>query len=58
MGARLGSILAFVALLLLGASGIWMWFLRRQERLTGALLLVLNLAFAITILIAIRRAGP
>lgn len=46
------------ALLLVGATGIWMWFLRRTERLTGLVLLAVNVAFALTLMILIRRAGP
>jgi hypothetical protein len=46
------------ALLLLGATGIYMWFARRQERVTGAVLLAVNLVVVVGLLIAIRRAGP
>ena len=46
---------AFVAvvslgLLLLGASGIYMWFTRRPERRIGLALLAVNLIFAVTVL--------
>jgi hypothetical protein len=47
-----------VALLAVGATGIWMWFLRRSERAAGAVLLALNLAFAVVLIVLIRRAGP
>ena len=47
-----------VVLLLVGATGVWMWFLRRSERATGIVLLALNLAFALTLIVLIRRAGP
>jgi hypothetical protein len=47
-----------VVLLLVGATGVWMWFLRRTERTTGALLLAINLAFALALIVLIRRAGP
>ncbi len=46
------------ALLLTGASGLAMWFLRRTERRTGAVLLVLHLAVVIGLLVAMRSAGP
>jgi len=47
-----------VLLLLVGATGVWMWFLRRTERVTGIVLLLVNLAFALTLIVLIRRAGP
>jgi hypothetical protein len=46
------------ALLLLGISGLYMWFTRRPERRIGLALLALNLAFAIAIITLLRRAGP
>ena len=46
------------ALLLLGASGIYMWFVRRSERLFGAVLLGLNLAIVLVLLGLMRSAGP
>ena len=54
---------AFVAvlslgLLLLGASGICMWFTRRPERRIGIALLAVNLIFAATVLGLMRTAGP
>jgi len=54
---------AFVAvvslgLLLLGASGIYMWFTRRSERRIGLALLAVNLIFALTVLGLMRIAGP
>jgi hypothetical protein len=55
-GAAVASV-SFV-LLLVGATGIWMWFLRRTERVTGIVLLAINLAFAVTLIVLIRRAGP
>lgn len=45
-------------LLLLGASGIYMWFTRRSERRIGIALLTVNLIFAITVLTLLRTAGP
>ena len=47
-----------IALLLVGATGIWMWFLRRTERVTGLVLLGINLAFALAMMVLIRRGGP
>lgn len=47
-----------LALLLVGASGLTMWFMRRTERVTGAVLLAMNLAFALILIFLIRRAGP
>jgi hypothetical protein len=46
------------ALLLLGVTGIYMWFTRRRERRIGLVLLTLNLAFAIAMLVILRRQGP
>ena len=43
-----------VATVGLGASGIWMWWLRRQERKWGLILLTANLVFSIGILLMIR----
>jgi hypothetical protein len=45
-------------LLLVGATGIWMWMLRRSERRLGLLMLGVNLAFALTLIALIRRGGP
>ena len=47
-----------VALLGIGITGLYMWFLRKQERVIGAVLLGLNLAFALTVLTLLRMAGP
>jgi hypothetical protein len=47
-----------VALLGLGVTGIWMWWLRRQDRMIGVVLLGANLVFSITVLALIRSAGP
>lgn len=47
-----------VGLLLLGASGVYMWFTRRPERRVGIALLAVNLVFAVTVLTLIRTAGP
>jgi len=47
-----------LGLLLLGASGIYMWFTRRSERRTGLVLLGINLIFAGTVLSLMRASGP
>ncbi len=47
-----------LGLLLLGASGIYMWFTRRPERRIGIALLAINVVFAVTVLTLLRRAGP
>jgi hypothetical protein len=49
---------ASAALVLLGASGIYMWFMRRSERRIGIALLAINLVFAITLLTLLRLSGP
>jgi hypothetical protein len=46
------------ALVLLGASGIYMWFTRRPERRIGLLLLAINVVFAITLMALLRMSGP
>lgn len=55
-----GVLVALVSLatLGLGATGIWMWWVRKQERTLGIILLSANLAFAVTILAMLRAAGP
>ncbi len=50
--------LVSVATLGLGATGIWMWWLRKQERKWGIILLTANLLYAITLLVTMRVAGP
>jgi hypothetical protein len=50
--------IASTALVLLGASGIYMWFTRRSERRIGIALLAINLVFAITVLTLLRLSGP
>ncbi len=47
-----------LATLLLGATGIWMWWLRRTERKLGLALITANLAFSLTVLWMMRAAGP
>lgn len=46
------------ALLLVGATGVYMWFTRRPERRIGLVLLTINVVFAITIMVMLRRYGP
>ena len=46
------------ALLLVGATGIYMWFTRRPERRIGLALLTINVVFAVTIMVMLRRGGP
>jgi hypothetical protein len=55
-----GVVVAIVsaALLLLGATGIYMWFARRSERVLGAVLLAVNLVVVIVLLGVMRSAGP
>ena len=42
----------------LAATGLWMWWLRRQERTWGVILLGANVAFALVVLTLIRSSGP
>jgi hypothetical protein len=49
--------LVSAALLLVGATGIYMWFTRRPERRIGILLLGANALFAIVMMTLIRFAG-
>jgi hypothetical protein len=46
------------ALLLLGATGLYMWFTRRPERRIGVALLAINVGFAIAVIVMVRRQGP
>jgi hypothetical protein len=50
--------LVSAALVLLGATGLYMWFTRRVERRTGFVLLGLNAAITIVLLTWMRIAGP
>lgn len=50
--------LVSASLLLVGATGIYMWFTRRPERRIGILLLSANALFAIVMLTLMRVAGP
>jgi hypothetical protein len=47
-----------LSLLIVGATGLYMWFARRQERLVGAVLLCVNLVFTIVMLALMRAGGP
>jgi hypothetical protein len=42
------------AVILLGISGVWMWFTRRQDRVIGIILLAANLGISLTLLLLIR----
>lgn len=46
------------ALLLLGVTGLYMWFTRRPERRIGLVLLGVNAIFAVVVITLLRRAGP
>ena len=50
------SLLASIGLLLLGATGIYLWFAHHEERLVGGVLLVLGLAYGLATLILTRLA--
>lgn len=55
-----GALVALVSLATigLGATGIWMWWMRRQERRWGVILISANVVFTVAVLIAMRAAGP
>lgn len=46
------------ALLLLGVSGLYMWFTRRSERALGIALLAVNVIVAVTLMTWLRVSGP
>ena len=46
------------ALLLVGATGLYMWFTRRTERRVGIALLAINLIVAVTLIAMLRTQGP
>jgi hypothetical protein len=48
--------LVSLSLILMGLSGIYLWFKLHKERRTGAILLTVNLIFSITLMILIRTA--
>ena len=45
-----------VSLLILGASGIYLWFKIHQERVIGTVLLALGLGYGLTLIVLIRTA--
>jgi hypothetical protein len=45
-----------VSLLVLGATGIYMWFKLHQERVIGTILLVVGLGYGLTLIVLIRTA--
>lgn len=47
-----------LATVVLAVTGLWMWWLRRQERRSGLILLIANAAFALVVLSLLRSAGP
>jgi hypothetical protein len=51
------SLLGSIGLLLLGASGIYLWFSHHDERFVGANLLTIGLVYGITSLVLTRTAG-
>ena len=48
--------LVSAALILLGATGIYLWFKIHSERVIGVVLLVINLSICVTLLVLIRAA--
>ena len=55
-GAAIGVV--SLATLGLGATGIWMWWSRKKDRVVGMVLLSANLIFAIVIMALLRSNGP
>jgi len=58
---KLWALLVFlvsIATVGLGVTGIWMWWVRRQERTWGLILLAANLLFSVAILLRVRSMGP
>jgi hypothetical protein len=51
-------VLASVALLGVGATGIYLWWQRRQERRWGLVLLSVNLVFCVVLMMMARAGGP
>jgi hypothetical protein len=54
-----GGLVAVVSagLILLAMTGIYLWFKLHKERLIGAILLTLNLAYSLTLMVLIRYAA-
>ena len=48
--------LVSAALILLGATGIYLWFKIHSERVIGVVLLAINLGICVTLLVLIRAA--
>lgn len=55
-GAFVG--LVSLACVALAATGLWMWWMRRQERTLGLILIGANVAFSAVMLCLMRSAGP
>jgi len=51
------ALISSLALLLLGASGLYLWFKTYEERGIGAAMLVVGTAWAVTSLILVRQLG-
>jgi hypothetical protein len=53
-----GAFLGFIAfaLIVIGATGIYMWFKLHQERVIGTVLLVLSLGYSLTLIVLMRTA--
>lgn len=47
-----------LALVFVGGTGVYMWFTRRPERRIGLALLTINVVFAVSIIVMLRRYGP
>ena len=50
------SLMGSIGLLLLGASGIYLWFCHHEERLIGSIILVIGLLYSLTTLVLSRTA--
>ncbi len=46
-----------LALIGLGSTGLWMWWMRRQERVAGLVLISANVIFSLIVLTMLRTAG-
>jgi len=45
-----------LALFVIGATGIYLWFKLHQERVIGAILLTLSLGYSLTLMVLARNA--
>jgi len=45
-----------VALIVLGATGVYLWFKLRPERMAGAILLVISLGYSLTLMVLLRMS--